>query len=92
MILTCMLADERCVAEMTRTYPYACKDGIPVEGMSTRWDTEKCESCDIGFTKQTDETCLGDFDYVCDNGTPTEGRADRPNVTSCASCDAGGIS
>ena len=71
-------------------YPYVCPNGTPASGQSITEGTERCSSCNSGFTIENN-ICTPDsgFAYVCNNGTRADGTTDMDNVERCNSCLTG---
>ena len=75
-------------ADNMQMYPYTCSNGTKAPGMTTAQNTEKCQSCDMGYVLR-DEACEQTYPYRCTGGTAAQGTTTTQNTQKCVSCRAG---
>ncbi len=64
-----------------------CTNGTPSTAKVFFANTEKCASCNSGFS--LDGEICGGLDPICTNGTPSTAKVFFANTEKCASCDSG---
>ena len=69
------------------TFDPICTNGTPSTAKVFFANTEKCVSCNSGFSLNG-EIC-GGFDPICTNGTPSTTKVFTANTEKCASCNNG---
>ena len=68
------------------TYPYTCTNGDPASGTTTAQNTQKCQSCDTGFTLASERCTATTYPYICTNGTAADGTTETADTEKCSSC------
>ncbi len=65
-----------------------CTNGTPSSIKLFTTSTEKCASCDNGFSLDG-ELCRKEFDLICTNGTPSTAKVFTASTEKCISCNSG---
>ena len=52
----------------SKEYDYICSNGTPAEGQTSTQDTQKCASCETGYTLSSGESCVADSGGTAGSG------------------------